>query len=93
MPWLAFFLDVTLQQPRIALSHFSEENIDKLLSLRRLAVWEYIQEAVEVTPRELSEKLNIPRPTINQVLNKLMDLKKVERLGPGRGARYRLIQK
>ena len=49
-----------------------------------------MQHAIEVTPRELSEKLSIPRPTINQVLDKLLDLKKVGRLGHGRGTRYRV---
>ena len=52
-----------------------------------------MRDATEVTPRELSEKLGIPRPTINQVLDKLLDLKKIERLGLGRGTRYRISQK
>ena len=52
-----------------------------------------MQDAIEVTPRELSEKLEIPRPTINQVLDKLLDLGKIERLGFGRGTRYRISQK
>lgn len=89
-PWLEFFLDVTLHQSKIALDLFSEENVEKLLSPRQLEVWQYMQNAIEVTPRELSKKLGIPRPTINQVLNKLLDLKKVERLGLGRGTRYKV---
>jgi len=92
VPWLEFFLDVALQQSKMALDLFSEENIEKLLSPRQLEVWQYMQDAVEATPRELSEKLGIPRPTINQVLDRLLDLKKIERLGLGRGTRYRLIQ-
>lgn len=89
-PWLEFFLDVILHQSKMALELFSEENVDKLLSPRQLEVWQYMQDAEEATPKELSEKLNIPRPTINQVLNKLIDLKKVERIGLGRGTRYRV---
>ena len=88
LPWLEFFLDVTLYQSKMALELFSEENVEKLLSPRQLEVWEYIQEAIEVTPKELSENLGIPRPTINQVLSRLLELKKVERLGLGRGTRY-----
>jgi Fic family protein len=90
VPWLEFFLDVTLHQSRKALGLFSDENVEKLLSPRQLEVWQYMQDAIEVTPRELSEKLEIPRPTINQVLNKLLDLKKIERLGLGRGTRYKV---
>ena len=90
LPWLEFFLDVTLHQSRMALELFSEENVEKLLSPRQLEVWQYMQEAIEVTPKELSENLGIPRPTINQVLDRLLDLKKIERLGLGRGTRYRI---
>lgn len=92
-PWVEFFLDVTLQQSKQALELFSEENIERLLSPRQLEVWQYMQDVIEATPRELSVKLNIPRPTINQVLDKLLDLKKIERLGIGRGTRYRIISK
>jgi len=92
VPWLDFFLEVTLEQSRMALELFSEENVEKLLSPRQIEVWEYMQEVSEAAPRELSEQLGIPRPTINQVLNKLLDLKKIERLGLGRATRYRIIQ-
>jgi Fic family protein len=93
VPWLAFFLDVTLHQSKMALDLFSEENVEKLLSPRQLEVWQYMQDAIEVTPRELSGKLSIPRPTINQVLSKLLDLKMIERLGLGRATRYKINQK
>lgn len=92
VPWLEYFLDVSLHQSRIALELFSDENVEKLLSPRQLEVWSYMQDEIEVTPRELSENLGIPRPTINQVLDRLLDLKKVERLGLGRGTRYRISQ-
>jgi uncharacterized membrane protein len=45
---------------------------------------------VVITPKELSDTLGIPRPTINQVLNRLLDLEKIERIGLGRGTRYRV---
>jgi Fic family protein len=91
LPWLEFFLNVALHQSETALELFSEENIEKLLSPRQLEIWQYMQDAIEVTPIELSVKLGIPRPTVNQVLNKLLDLKKIERLGLGRATRYRVI--
>lgn len=91
LPWLEFFLNVVLHQSETALELFLEENIEKLLSPRQLEIWQYMQDAIEVTPIELSVKLGIPRPTVNQVLNKLLDLKKIERLGLGRATRYRVI--
>jgi Fic family protein len=90
LPWLTFFLDITLQQASMALDLLSDENIERLLSPRQVDVWRYMQTAKEVTPKELSEALGIPRPTINQVLNRLIDLNKIERIGLGRGTRYRL---
>jgi Fic family protein len=90
VPWLAFFLNVVLEQANNALALLSAENIDLLLSPRQLEVWRYIQTVDEATPKELSEELQIPRPTINQVLNRLIDLGKIERLGLGRATRYKM---
>ena len=90
VPWLTFFLDVTLAQARMALDLLSDENIEKLLSPRQVGVWRYMQANREVTPKELSDALDIPRPTINQVLSRLLDLGKIERIGLGRGTRYRV---
>ena len=90
LPWLSFFLDISLLQARIAVDLFSDENIERLLSPRQVDVWRYMQQNQIVTPKELSEELGIPRPTINQVLNRLMELGKIERIGLGRGTRYRM---
>ena len=89
-PWLTFFLEIVLLQARMALDLLSEENIEKLLSPRQVDVWRYIQATREVTPKELSDALGIPRPTINQVLNRLFGLSKIERICLGRGTRYRI---
>ena len=90
LPWLTFFLDMALIQARMALDLLSRENIEKLLSPRQVEVWQYLETAREATPKELSDALGIPRPTINQVLNRLMALGKVDRIGLGRGTRYRV---
>jgi len=90
-PWLNFFLDVLLKQSRMAIRLFEAEDIEKLLSRKQLRVWEYLQKVVEVAPKELSQKTKVARPTINQILNKLLELKKIERIGEGRSTRYRKI--
>ncbi len=91
-PWLEFFLDAFLRQSQIAVELLSAENVEKLFSPIQLKVWEYIQEVNEATPREMSEKTGVPRPTINQVLDKLLKLKRIERLGLGRATRYKKIE-
>ena len=92
LPWLDFYLDATLKQAKEAIALLSAENIEKLLSPAQLKVWKYMQSRSEVTPKELSENLGIPRSTISQVLNRLMGLKRIERLGLGRGTRYKVIE-
>ncbi len=87
--WLDFFLDIVLQQSKLAIDLLSKENIETILSEKQLSVWQFIQTVEECTPIEISKKLKIPRPTINQITNKLLDLKKVERIGMGRAVRYR----
>ncbi len=90
LPWLAFFLGVVYAQSKQALALLSGENLEQLLSPTQLKVWVYMQQRSDVSPKELSESLSIPRPTINQVVNRLMALQKIERFGLGRATRYRL---
>jgi len=91
LPWLEFFLSIVLKQSEMAEELLSKENIEKLLSPKQLAVWEYLRSVNEATPRQISNKTGVARPTINQVLSKLLKLKKIERLGLGRSSRYRKI--
>lgn len=87
--WLNFFLDLILTQSEQALNLLYFENIELILSSKQVAVWQYLQKVSEATPKELARITGIARPTVNQILSKLLKLKKIERLGLGRGIRYR----
>lgn len=91
IPWLTFFFDVLLQQSKKAIQLLRKENIEKILSPLQLKVWQYIQTVNETTPQQISKKTDVYRPTINQVLNRLLILKFIERLGLGRATRYRKL--
>ena len=91
VPWLDFFLEILLEQSKMAIELLSQENIEKILSVKQLAVWQYLQTVDEATPKEIVQKTKISRPTVNQVLDKLIRLKKIERLGLGRSTRYRKL--
>ena len=91
VPWLDFFLTIFLKQSRMAVELLSKENIEKLLSKKQLSVWQYLQEADEATPGEIAKRAKVARPTVSQALDKLLRLKKVERIGLGRGTRYRKL--
>ena len=88
--WLGFFLDIILEQSQKAVELLSEESIEKLLSKKQLLVWEYLQSVKEATPLEITKGTKVKRPTVNQVLVKLLQLEKIERIGLGRATRYRV---
>ena len=87
--WLKFFLTIVLKQSEMAVKLLSKESIEKILSPNQLKVWEYLQTVVEARPGEISLKTRVTRVTVSQALNKLLELKKVERIGLGATTRYR----
>lgn len=78
---------IVLKQSQMAVELLSEENIEKLLSIKQLLVWDYIQSVEEAIPLEIAKETKVKRPTVNQALVKLLQL---ERIGLGRGTRYRV---
>jgi Fic family protein len=88
-PWLDFFLTIFLKQSEMAIDLLSKENIERLLTEKQLAVWSYLDKADSATPREISEKTKVAYPTVRQAIDKLMRLKKIERIGQGRSTSYR----
>jgi Fic family protein len=90
--WLSFFLRIVLKQSQMAVDLLSAEHIEKTFSKNQLAAWQYVQKVIEAAPLEIAKNAGIARPTVNQVMDKLMRLKKVERIGLGRSTRYRVIK-
>jgi len=91
IPWLDFFLTIFLKQSEMAIDLLSKENIERLLTQKQLAVWSYLQKVDSATPREISEKTKVAYPTVRQAIDKLMRLKKIERIGQGRSTSYRKL--
>ncbi len=89
--WLVFFLDIILQQSKMAVELLSQENIEKILSPKQLAVWKYLAVSEEATPQMIAEHAKVARPTVNQALDKLLRLKRIERIGLGRSTRYKKV--
>ncbi|MBI3985056.1 MAG: Fic family protein [Candidatus Levybacteria bacterium] len=87
--WLDFFLKILSIQSELAIELMTSENIESMLSSKQLAVWQYLQETNDASPMEIAKKINIARITVNQVLNKLLKIKRIERIGQGSGIRYR----
>lgn len=91
IPWLAFFLYCVLVQSQNAIALLSQETIEKLLSKKQQVVWEYLQKVEESGPLEISKKTQVAHATVKQAIQKLYNLKKIERIGMGRSTRYRII--
>ncbi len=90
--WISFFLEMILEQAKFAVKLSEKERIEVFLSQKQLQVWQFLQTKRETSPKEIRENLNMATATVLQVLNKLMELKKIERLGEGRSTRYKIIK-
>ncbi len=89
-PWLIFFLKIILEQSERAIKLLSREEVARLLSPQQNIIWEYISSREDVvSPLEMEQATKIPRPTINQALEKLLRLKWIEKTGLGRATRYK----
>ncbi len=90
-PWLEFFLDIILAQSKEAARLMSGENIEDILSNKQIAVWQYLQKVDEATNQQIADATKVAYATVRQAISKLVDLKKIERIGMGRSSRYRKI--
>ncbi|MBA4391246.1 MAG: Fic family protein [Syntrophus sp. (in: bacteria)] len=90
-PWFNFFLDILLKQSEMAIKLLESEDVEKLFSPKQLEVWNYLQKVPEAGTLEICRETKILKPTVVQALNRLMTLKKIERIGMGRGTRYRKL--
>ena len=69
----------------------SKKNIERLLTEKQFAVWDYLQKTDRATPRKISEKTKVVYPTVRQAIDKLIRLKKIKRIGQGRSTSYRKL--
>jgi len=87
-PWLNFFLSVIREQGTKALTYLEEEHIEDTLSPKQYQVWEFISGVKEAGVGEIVNKTNIALGTVKQALERLLELKKIKRIGRGRATRY-----
>jgi len=88
-PWTRFFLNVLLAQSKQALELLAHAQTEQLLSPQQELVWKHIPQTDTTTPSEITRAASVPRPTVNQALQKLLRLKMIERIGSGRSTRYK----
>lgn len=91
--WLGFFLGTLEKQSKMAIELLSTEKMENILSPKQLLVWNFLTGEKEVTAGEIVKKTAVLRPTVNQVLVRLLEMKKIEKIGMGRTTRYRVVGK
>ena len=90
-PWLEFFLSILQVQAKQAVDLLSADYIENILSPKQAEVWQFLQSVKKTSAGEIADITKISRPTVNQVLKKLLNLKKIEKIGLGSATRYRKI--
>lgn len=90
-PWVNYMLDVLHEQTEKARAVMESEKPEKQLSEKQLAVFNLFSADKELSVSGINNKLKskIPKATIKQALSRLVDLRLLERVGQGRGTRYR----
>lgn len=90
--WLIFFLKIVQAQAQQALDILEGDNTEYLLSEKQLALWQWANSLgnKDFSRKEAIDALGFPPRTVEASIKKLLDMKKLEKLGEGRATRYRL---
>lgn len=89
-PWLLFIFDIFHQQALEAQALLESDQFEYLLSEKQLAFWQWVKTEGEFSRKTAIEALGFAPRTVEDMTKKLLDMKKLERLGMGRGTRYRV---
>ena len=92
-PWLIFFLDVLIEQANRAKKIMEADQPEKLLSEKQSEIYRLFdtKDTLGVSEIDKTLKGRIPQVTIKQALSRLVELKLLERIGLGRGTRYKKL--
>jgi len=90
-PWVSYFLTALSEQAERARALMENDRPEKLLSEKQTAIYRLFDGHRELAVADIRAFLKgkIPQPTIKQALSRLVSLKLLERIGQGRGTRYR----
>jgi Fic family protein len=90
-PWVKFLLKTLIIQTQKAQKILQSESPEKLLSEKQIRIFEFFRNGKILSVSEIDKKLKnkIPQITIKQALSRLVKLNLLERIGQGRGTRYK----
>jgi Fic family protein len=92
-PWLLFFLKIVKLQAINALKILESDNVEYLFSEKQMALWQWANNNSnqEFTRKDAIKALGFQSRTVESILKKLVEMKKITKLGQGRATRYRVI--
>jgi Fic family protein len=92
-PWLLFLFDIFLKQAGAAQHILESDQFEYLLSKKQLAFWKWAQSygSKEFNRGDAINALGVAPRTIEQIMKKFLDMKKLQQLGQGRATRYRAM--
>lgn len=91
-PWLLFFLGVIKTQSEQALKIIAGDNIEYLLSEKQLTLWHWaVDRKFEFSRKDAIKALQFPPRTVEAIIKKFVDLKRLQKFGQGKATRYKVI--
>ncbi len=91
-PWLHYIFEIFRQQAREAQRILEGDQFEYLLSEKQLVFWQWAGTQAEFSRKDAMEALGFPARTVEGIIKKFRDMKKLERLGQGRATRYRVVK-
>ena len=86
--WVHFFIDVMVRQIEVLRGFLEANPLDSLLSPNQNQALALFEKNPEISTKLVADKLKIPAVSAKQILNRLLELKLIRRLGAGRTTRY-----
>ncbi len=87
-PWLIFFLDCLSNIQTNLKKKLKTQKSENQLSPRDKMIYTFIESHPGSKSGEISEKLNIPLPTVKKLLADMLDAKLISKYGTGSGTNY-----
>lgn len=89
--WLVFIFEIFAQQAKEAQGILESDQFEYLLSEKQMEFWQWVKQQGEFSRKSAIEALGFAPRTVEEMTKKLLDMKKLERLGQGRATRYRVL--
>ncbi|MBX3165054.1 MAG: Fic family protein [Bacteroidetes bacterium] len=86
--WVLFFFDCLKNIQSQLMNKLQTSGVETQLSAREKSILTLIQNRPNIQSGQISEKLNIPAPTVKRILSDLIHKNLIEKQGSGRGVSY-----